>query len=318
MRPPVTIVTGFLGSGKTSFLRRVLEQGFGGRRVALVVNEIGDMSFDGRLLETRQIEAMVELTSGCICCSLGSSFLFAIEELIETVEPDLIVIETTGLAEPIALARQVLAAELPLDSIITLVDTLNIETALEQSDVAHWQIRAADFILLTKLDLATPSQSARARSLIRELNERALVIESFRDQLDWSLFFAPHSLADLPSPPDKPHLAHDGIESFVWQSDLPLVRDSVQHVIAHFLPSIVYRLKGHIHCSDAPWPSLVNLVCGRVDYEDTRLRPRPTYLNQLVLIGAIGNHLDALRQQLDACVETGQRCADWLARYHAE
>lgn len=318
MRPPVTIVTGFLGSGKTSFLRRALAQGFAGRRVALIVNEIGDMGFDGRLLETRQIEAMVELTSGCICCSLGSSFLFAIEELVETVEPDLIVIETTGLAEPVALARQVLAAELPLDSIVTLVDTVNLETALAQTDVVRWQIRAADFLLLTKLDLATPSQSARARSLIREINERALIVDNIRDHFDWSLFFAPHSLATLPQVPDTPHLEHDGFDSFVWHSDLPLVRDSVQRVIAQFPPQQVYRLKGHMHCSDAPWPTLVNVVCGRADYEDTRIRPRPTYLNQFVLIGAIGSQHDAFRQQLDACVETGDRCADWLARYHAE
>ncbi len=315
MRPPVTIVTGFLGSGKTTLLRHLLASGLDGRRVALVVNELGDLPFDGRLLEGRQIEAMVELTSGCICCSLGSAFLFAIEELIETVEPDLIVIETTGVAEPIGLARQVRAADLPLDSIIAVADAANLSAALGQYDVACWQLRAADFVVLNKLDLVSPEQLEHARSAVREQNERALLVETSHGQIDWRLLLAPRQRNELPNETHNDHLQSDGIETFVWRSNEPLVREQLQAALNE-LPRDVYRLKGYVHCSDAPWPTLVNFVCGRSTFEDTRFKQPPAHVNELALIGALGPLEDLLRAKLDACAETGERRDAWLRRHN--
>src|SRR5215207_10287598 len=99
MATSASIITGFLGSGKTTLLRGLLVRGLGQRRVALIVNEIGQIGFDGRVLADTGATQIIELTSGCICCALGSDFLLAVEELIAIASPDLILIETSGLAE---------------------------------------------------------------------------------------------------------------------------------------------------------------------------------------------------------------------------
>ena len=315
MASPVSIITGFLGSGKTTLLRHLLERGMDGRRVALVVNEIGELGFDGRLLEGRNIERMIELTGGCICCSVGSDFLLAMEELIDTVDPDLVLIETTGVAEPAGLARQVRAADLPLDSVVTVVDAANLAGALELATVTRWQIRSADFVVLNKLDLVSPDQLQAARATVREHNTRAVIFETTEGVLDWELLF--HSDRTTHQSDDASALDHlhvDGIATCLWRSDLPLNRERFEGVLRE-LPSAVYRLKGHVYCSDAPWPNLVNYVCGRANLEATRFRDAPAHLNELVLIGQIGLLVDKLRASLDFCTETGERAAAWLKRY---
>src|SRR5262249_1895648 len=110
----VDVVTGFLGSGKTTLLRHVLEHGLKGKPVALGVNEIGDVGIDGRVVtRLHHVEKMVELSSGCICCSIEEyRFDLAIQEIIETVRPHVIVIESTGLADPDPLAYRVRSAGL--------------------------------------------------------------------------------------------------------------------------------------------------------------------------------------------------------------
>jgi hypothetical protein len=128
----VDIVTGFLGSGKTTLLRHVLEHGLKGKPVALIVNEIGEVGIDGQVVTgLNYVEKMVELSSGCICCSIDEyRFDLAIQEIIETVHPHLIVIESTGLADPEPLTYRVKAAGLNLDAVITVVDAVNVERFL--------------------------------------------------------------------------------------------------------------------------------------------------------------------------------------------
>jgi G3E family GTPase len=320
MTVPVSIITGFLGSGKTTLLRHLLADGLGGRRVALIVNEIGEVGFDGRAVEGLNVERIIELTSGCICCTLGSDFLLAVEELIDGYAPDLIVIETTGLAEPSGLARQVRAAGLPLDSIVTLADAAHLAAALDLAAVARWQLRAADIVVLDKIDLATPVGLVAAREAVREHNQRAMVIETVRGVLNWQQLFG-FGRDQVPEIDEAAvsteHLRHDGLAALLWRSDTPLIRERLDATL-HELPTALFRLKGHVYCSDAPWPSLVHYVCGRVDYETTRFKHPPNHLNELVLIGALEPLADELRARLDACAEESERAAAWLQRLRAE
>jgi G3E family GTPase len=317
MAPPVSIVTGFLGSGKTTLLSTMLERGIGGRRVALIVNEIGEIGFDGQVVEGTNVERMIELTSGCICCSIGTDFLLAVEEIIETVAPELIIIETTGLAEPWSLIRQVRASGLPLDAVVTLVDAAHINQELDMSPVARWQIRAADFLVLNKCDLVAAADLAQVRSLLREQNSRAAIFETVRGAIDGGILFGaalhePHNDQGMPATSD--HLRDEGIATIAWRNDTPLERQRLEATLRE-LPPQVYRAKGLVHCTDAPWPSRVNIVCGRVDYETTRLKHPPQQLNQLVLIGAdLATLRDDLLSCLEACADTPGRAADWRAR----
>src|SRR5215470_19446772 len=158
----VDILTGFLGSGKTALLRHVLDHGLRGKPVAVIMNEIGEIGIDGRVVTgLSAVEKMVELSSGCICCSIDDyRFDLAIQEIIATARPHLIIIESTGLADPEPLAYRVKNAGLGLDAVITVVDAENADRHLAEADVARAQIEAADFLVVNKLDLVAPEALA--------------------------------------------------------------------------------------------------------------------------------------------------------------
>lgn len=344
--PPLTIITGFLGSGKTTLLRRVIERGAGGRRVGLVVNEIGAVGFDGRALEQAGGPPLVELTGGCICCAAGSDFLLAIEQLIDYADPDLIVVETTGLAEPGGMIRQARAAGLPLDAVVAVAGAPDLAAALAASPVAGWQLRAADIIVLSKIDLADAPAQAAATERLRALNPRAAIIPAANGEVSPDLLFGPAFVVRQPAtgnrqpagqrglsassdpahpgasagapgdsdpPPAPDHLALDGFGSFVWAGDAPLRRASLEAALKE-LPAAVYRAKGIVHCTDAPWADEVQYVAGRLDLRATRLPDLPAPLNQLVLIGAdLGPQQAAIRARLDACADSAERRERWYA-----
>src|SRR2546427_360576 len=167
----VDILTGFLGSGKTTLLRHVLAHGLQGKPVAVIMNEIGEVGIDGKVVTgLANVEKMVELTSGCICCSIDDyRFDLAIQEIVETARPHLVIIESTGLADPEPLAYRVKNAGLGLDAVITVVDAANVDRELRETAVARMQIEAADFLVVNKTDLVDGARALRRRRLPRPL-----------------------------------------------------------------------------------------------------------------------------------------------------
>src|SRR5262245_65304307 len=149
----VDILTGFLGSGKTTLLRHVLDHGLRGKPVAVIMNEIGEIGIDGCVVTgLSAVETMVELSSGCMCCTIDEyRFDLAVQEIVETTRPHLIIIESTGLADPEPLAYRVKNAGLGLDAIITVVDAANVERQLREAEVTRTPIEAADFLVVNKL-----------------------------------------------------------------------------------------------------------------------------------------------------------------------
>ncbi|MFQ3662011.1 MAG: GTP-binding protein [Chloroflexaceae bacterium] len=313
--PSLTIITGFLGSGKTTLLRALLERGAGGRRLGLVVNELGQIGLDGGVLEQAGAAPLVELTGGCVCCEAGSDFLLAVEELSDYA-PDCIVVETTGLAEPGGIIRRARSAGLPLDAVVAVADAANLEAALAVSPVAEWQLRAADLIVLSKVDLVAPAEHAAVSDRLRALNPRAAIVPARYGQVAPELLFGPRLDQADPSPrPD--HLEQDAFSSLSWSSNTPLRRAALEEALRDAGPT-VFRAKGIVHCTDAPWPDEVQFVCGRLSF--TPLRPRAPLnpLNRLVLLGprlaARAGHCAAA---LDACADDPARAAAWQARYAA-
>ncbi|NTW03682.1 MAG: GTP-binding protein [Oscillochloris sp.] len=313
MPPRITIVTGFLGSGKTTLLRAMLEHG-PGRRIALVVNEIGQAGFDGQILGRAGGPPMVELTGGCICCAAGSDFLVAVEELIDMADPEQIVVETTGLAEPGGMIRQARAAGLPLDAVVAVAAADGLTSALAASPVAEWQLRAADLLVLSKVDLASPQVIRQAEAQLRDLNPRAPMIPAARGAIDPELLFGPRLSTDPNRVPDHLHL--DGFDSFVWESDVPLRRAALEEVMSN-LPKQIYRAKGVVHCGDAPWPNELHYVGGRLELVAFRLNEPTRPLNQLVFIGAgvEGTRIEICTRLKDSVEDEG-RAATWMARYY--
>jgi G3E family GTPase len=237
----------------------------------------------------------------------------AVEELIDMADPEQIVVETTGLAEPGGMIRQARAAGLPLDAVVAVAAADGLFDALAASPVAKWQLRAADILALSKVDLASPEQIARAEAQLRALNPRAPILRAARGALDPQLLFGPRLAADPDAAPG--HLRRDGFGSFVWAGDAPLRRAALVAAMEG-LPPQIYRAKGVVHCGDAPWPDELHYVGGRLELTAFRPRAPARPLNQLVLIGAGAEGARAaICALLDGCAEPEGRAAAWEARY---
>lgn len=187
----VIIVTGFLGSGKTTLVNRLLTADHG-RRLAVVVNEFGQVGIDHHLLISTDQE-VIQMNNGCICCTVRGDLLRSLFELAEHRSKfDTVIIETTGLAEPGPVAQSLYAdprirAEFALEGVVTVVDAKHIAGQLESSAEACEQIAFADLILLNKTDLATAEELDRTEAQIRQLNKVANVARTRNSELDLGL-----------------------------------------------------------------------------------------------------------------------------------
>jgi G3E family GTPase len=189
----VIILTGFLGAGKTTLLNRILMSEHG-RRVAVIVNEFGEVGIDHHLLVSSD-QQVVQMNNGCICCSISGDLIGSLFRLLELREKfDTVVIETTGLAEPAPVAQALYAderirRELTLDGVVTLVDAKHIGGQLESSPEAAEQVAFADTILLNKTDLATPEELDALEVKLAELNETATILRTRNSDMDVARLF---------------------------------------------------------------------------------------------------------------------------------
>ncbi len=209
---PVTIITGFLGSGKTTLLNHILNNQQG-MRTAVLVNEFGEISIDSELIVSSE-EDLVELNNGCICCTVRGDIAESVLRLMERSDKiDYLVVETTGLADPLPVALTFLGPELRdltrLDSIITLVDATNFAPDLFNSDVAYSQIAYGDVILLNKTDLVEEPEIERLEKRIREIKEDARILRSTNSAVPLELILDTDLFQASSLPQKDAHDHHD-------------------------------------------------------------------------------------------------------------
>lgn len=327
---PVTIITGFLGSGKTTLLNHILNNQRG-MRTAVLVNEFGEISIDAELIVSSE-EDLVELNNGCICCTIRDDIAESVLRLMERSDKiDYLVVETTGLADPLPVALTFLGPELRdltrLDSIITLVDATNFAPDLFNSNVAYSQIAYGDVILLNKTDLVEEAEIERLEKRIREIKEDARILRTVNSAvpleliLDTDLFQAsslPREEAhvhdghdhhdhehdhDHCEHPDHhhshpSHIEADGFNSLAFESDQPFSLDAFQNFLNE-LPDAVFRAKGVLWFEESPERHIFHLSGRRYTLSSDEWPRQPK--NQLVLIG---QRLDTarLREKLQACI----------------
>lgn len=178
---PVTIITGFLGSGKTTLLNHILtnQQGL---KTAVLVNEFGEIGIDNELIISTG-DDMVELNNGCVCCTINDDLVKAVYKVLEREDKvDYLVVETTGLADPLPVALTFLGTELRdmtrLDSIVTVVDCENYSLDLFNSEAAFSQIAYGDIILLNKIDLVDEADVDLLEAKIRQIKEGARILRT--------------------------------------------------------------------------------------------------------------------------------------------
>lgn len=184
---PVTILTGFLGAGKTTFINYLLAHDQT-KKFAIVENEFGEVNIDGALLQSSQTLELIELSNGCICCSVRGELTEALHELLDKIDSgaitiDWLILETTGLADPGPIIQSFfvderIRREVYLDAVITLVDAEHIMRQLDEHPVASAQIGFADRLVLTKLDRVDESVKVQVLDRIYKINQKADLLEA--------------------------------------------------------------------------------------------------------------------------------------------
>ncbi|MBO8239603.1 GTP-binding protein [Prochlorococcus marinus XMU1412] len=183
---PVTIISGFLGSGKTTLLNHILKNQVG-LKTAVLVNEFGEIGIDNDLI-IEGSEDMIELNNGCICCSINGELLNTVSKVLERSEKiDYLIVETTGLADPLPVAMTFAAGNLRekvrLDSIITVIDGENFDFEINNSSVAYSQILYGDILLLNKCDLVNEEQLKKVEQFINKIKKEPRILRSTNSEV---------------------------------------------------------------------------------------------------------------------------------------
>ena len=294
----VNMIFGFLGSGKTTLVRHLLGARARDRKLAVIVNEFGQVGIDGAILEGEAVD-MIQLTSGCLCCTLKGPLLNAVEELRDKAGVEHTVIEASGVADPEEMIESFSAPEfrasVAVGPFVTVVDAAKFEVMREMlgefygSQVAH-----ADIVLLNKTDLASPEQLAAVRAEVAELNPSARIVTTERCDVDAGLVLDALSGWEPSQHEGGHHHHHDGhhhdehhhghpeFESEVLDAAGPVARAALENFFAG-LPPEVLRAKGFMVVDGAA--SLVHFTAGQLEIT-------PTTLDRVLQMVFIGRDLD--------------------------
>ncbi|MEX0695166.1 MAG: cobalamin biosynthesis protein CobW [Rhodospirillales bacterium] len=338
MKIPATVITGFLGAGKTTLIRHILANA-GGRRIALIINEFGDIGIDREVINGCAIEGcaeedVLELANGCICCTVADDFLPAMEKLLNRAEPpDHIVIETSGLALPKPLVKAFnwpeIRSRVTVDGVVAVVDGPavaagrfaddpdTVQAAREADDnldhhspleeVFEDQLLCADLVLMNKGDLLSDRDRDGVLSILnREIRSGVKIVETVRGNIDLKVLLAMSAAAedDLEGRPshhdeDDDH-DHDEFESFhVGLGDIEDTDALEARIKAVTLDHDILRIKGFVHVPGKPMRHVVQAVGPRIDrYFDRPWGEAETRQSQLVVIGLAGMDRAAITQGL--------------------
>ena len=342
---PATIITGFLGAGKTTLIRHML-QNAQGRRIALIINEFGDLGVDGDILkgcgdETCREEDVMELSNGCICCTVADDFIPTMEKLLAREDkPDHIVIETSGLALPQPLVRAFnwpgISTQVTVDGVVTVVDgkavtegrfahsveaideqrkldeNLDHETPL--SELFEDQVACADMIVVNKADLLDTAQAdALVVSLRSSARDGVQVVKTSMGKLPVDVLLGQGigAEADLASRHELHHHHHedehehdhDAFESFVVNlGEISDAKQFADQTSEIIRTHNVLRLKGFAAVAGKPMRLTLQAVGPRVDtYFDQPFGAAPR-ITRLVVIGQAGLDRMAIESALHACI----------------
>jgi G3E family GTPase len=309
---PVSVLTGFLGAGKTTLLNYILKEQ-NDYRFGVIINEVGEIGIDGKLVET-QPEDMVELSNGCICCTVRKDLVKSVQKLLKRGKLDYILIETTGVADPGPVAQTFL--NIPqlqqyarLDSIITVADAEQLPTQLNENEVARAQLVLADFVLINKVDLGSPEALEALERQILSLNPHARIFRTEQSRvnldelLDLKVFDLERKLSLSPDLLDEfKESNHSAFASFSCAFDQPFAIERLERELQELSEkSKIYRSKGYLWIQGTPRRAVFHGVNNRFTiYWDRLWEKAEDRQSQLVFIGK-----DLDRSEIEA---TLKRC----------
>jgi len=288
---PALVVSGFLGSGKTTLVRRVLERAQAeGIRIALVSNEFGDLGIDQALL-ARMDEDYVELRGGCVCCRLSDQLVDTLEMLRERVNPDRVVIETSGVALPYDVQlnfwRPPVSSWVSDDCVVVLVNAEQLAQGRDLEGTFEQQVSSADLLVLNKIDLVPESELSRLEAALREIEPDAPVLRAVHGDVETALLFPPdpeglraRRRAEAAEPAPHHH------EQFVSE-ELRFEKGVAEAELRERVESLgALRVKGFVETEHGL--RVVQGVGSRLEVEPAHQPPPPELLNRVVVIRRSG------------------------------
>lgn len=290
MPVPILLVTGFLGAGKTTVVNHVLANA-DGRRIAAVVNDFGAINIDAELIVGAS-DGVISLANGCICCSLEGDLLRTLAIILRRVpRPEAIVIETSGVADPADIVRNlmdpVIWREAPLETVLCVVDASGAD-ALDDA-LLRSQVRAADVVALSKADLADAADRDRVRDKVAAINKRAIVVAAEQGRVPLELLFpvVPGS-APVPRDTGRPRPVSDRFETMTWTSDHPISLPRLQVAIGLLAPRLA-RAKGLFETIQQPGRQLLlQFAGGRATVAQSGTPAADVPRTRIVFIAEIG------------------------------
>jgi G3E family GTPase len=309
MSVPVLLVAGFLGAGKTTVVNHLLAHAEG-RRIAALVNDFGAINIDAELI-TGAADGVVSLANGCICCSLEGDLLRTLAVLLRRVpRPDIIVIETSGVADPADVVRNLMDPlifrEAPLETVLCVVDATMQVVTLDDA-LLRSQIRAADVIALSKVDLADAAAATLMRDAIRAMRPSAVLVDAVHGEVPAALLFAP-DVDRVPArrEPGPKRPAAERFEAMSWTTDKPVSLPRLQAAIGRLAPKLA-RAKGLFETVDQPGRVMAfQLAGGRATLAAGGMRAEGPARTRIVFVAEIGVlSREEIDRIMEDCVDAG-------------
>ena len=282
---PALVLSGFLGSGKTTVVQRLLSDAAArGIRVALISNELGELGIDRALLG-KGGQSYVELEGGCVCCELSDDLLETLVELRREVDPDRFVIETSGVALPydtqLNFWREPACDFIGDDMAVVVVNAEQIAEGRDLEGTFVDQVQSADLMILNKVDLVPEADWAEIEARLRSIEPEAPLVRAIRGDVDLDLLFPP-DIGELdrrgPAPESTPH-HHEQFETSEWNPEPGI---SCAAIEAHLSSADLLRAKGFAQTDEGP--RLVQVVGRRVEISLPDPAPPDALLGRIVLI----------------------------------
>ena len=333
---PVTIITGFLGSGKTTLLNNILTNNQD-LKVAIIVNEFGDIDIDSKLLVSVE-ENMLSLSNGCICCTINDDLLNTVFQVLESKQKvDYLIVETTGVADPLPIVLTFVSPELKdfvrLDSVLTLIDSENFTPEHFESEAALQQVIYGDILIMNKVDLVPASKVEELEKQICEIKTGAKILRSEYGKIPLPLILDidSHNSSSYDVNQEKEHHHHehhehshshdhdhehhdhnhdhdhshhleiDGFVSVSFESDRPFNVAKFQNFITDEVMDQVYRAKGILWFAESQLKHIFQLSGRRYDIDTEKWQETDVKQSQFVMIG---KNIDGekLRSKLRECI----------------
>ncbi len=330
---PMTILTGFLGAGKTTVLNRLLSAPHC-LKIAVLVNDFGAINIDSQLVVGVENNDIVNLANGCICCTIREDLLTTTLELLKREDrPEYIIVEASGVSDPVSVALTfrlpALRSLISLDSIVAVVDAERIHEQREQVVQVVDQIAAADIVVINKIDLVDGAQQQRVIAWIQAIVPRARILtaEYGLVPIDLLLGVGQYRIDLLADRLEHEQHQHDQEwQTWSYKTDQPLTLSRLQQAFQQ-LPNSIFRAKGIVYLTEAPErQAIVQLAGKRASLQLGEPWGATGPHSQIVVIGR-SNSFDSvqLTEQFNACLAQPQyelreeilTVAEWRRKYQS-